>query len=431
MTRHLTAILLLLTLATSAHAQATDNQTAQPGFSGGAFPILGYDPDMGMRLGVQGNFYDFRHGGYPNPRQNLYTEASWYMKGSQLYTLSYDNRFLIPGIRFTFTARYADEKAFDFTGFGGYASYYDAGLPTAYYKMSRKMPAGRLDLTGRIAGNFYWKFGYDFKYFILNEFKSDKLQEVPYRKSLFAWYKDLGFIEADEFSGGMTSAWRAGLSYDSRDAENMPSRGLWADAFVEWAPKWMGTNKPYGRYGAVVRNYIPLYGDALVLAWRANVQGFIGKPAFYVLSLESVPGPGYDRDGFGGYNNIRGIMRGRIQGRSVCYFNTELRWIFYDTRILNQDFSLGANVFFDGGRVLTPYTDVSVDAAKWQVPLDAGKIPEQLTKGAPEAFHLAAGAGVRAILNRNFILSLDYGRAFSRQDNRMGGSLYFSTGYLF
>ena len=105
MPRHLTAILLLLTLATAATAQSADGAGTRTGFSGGAFPILGYDPDMGLRLGVQGNFYDFRHGAYPNPRQNIYTEASWYLKGSQLYTLSYDNRFLIPGVRFTFTAQ--------------------------------------------------------------------------------------------------------------------------------------------------------------------------------------------------------------------------------------------------------------------------------------------------------------------------------------
>ena len=302
--------------------------------------------------------------------------------------------------------------------------------------MSRKMPAGKLDFTGRIAGNLYWKFGYHFKYFILDEVSGDKLKDIPYQKSLFEWYQDLGFIDADEYDGGMTSAWLAGLSYDSRDAESMPSRGLWADAFMEWAPKWMGTNKPYGRYCAVVRNYIPLSGSALVFAWRANIQGFIGDPAFYVLPIESVLGPGYDRDGFGGYDNIRGIMRGRIQGQSVCYFNTELRWRFFDTRILDQDLTLAANVFFDGGRVLKPYTDVSVDAAKWNVPLAdlmgiSFDYPEQLVKGAPEAFHLSAGGGVRAILNRNFIISLDYGRAFKRQDNRLGGSLYFSTGYLF
>ena len=155
-------------------------------------------------------------------------------------------------------------------------------------------------------------------------------------KTLFEWYKWLGCIESDEFNGGMTSAWRAGLMYDSRDVENAPSRGLWAEAFMEWAPKWMGTNKPYGHYYAVLRQYFPLAGDKLVFAYRANIQGFIGKPAFYALPFDTVLGPNYDRDGFGGYRTIRGLMRNRLQGQAICYFNTELRWRFINLRVLNQ-----------------------------------------------------------------------------------------------
>ena len=296
--------------------------------------------------------------------------------------------------------------------------------------MGRMVPYGKIDFTGKITEHFFWKFGYHFKYFILNEFESENLQELPYGKTLFAWYKDLGFIEADEFNGGMTSAWRAGLSYDSRDAENAPTRGIWADAFMEWAPKWMGTNKPYGRYYAVMRQYFPLSGERLVFAYRANIQGFLGKPAFYVLPYESVLGPGYDRDGFGGYRTLRGLLRNRVQGQSLCYFNTELRWKFYHTTIFNQNVSFGANAFFDGGRVLKDYGDVSVDAAAWSGMVAQGRFPEQLTRGGKERFHLSAGGGLRFILNKNFIIAVDYGRAFDKQDNAKG-SLYINTGYLF
>ena len=417
-------LLSALVLMTGAAAQEK-TEVEKTGFSFGGFPIVAFDQDKGLQLGALANVYDFGKGGwYPNPRQQLYVEASWFTKGSQLYVLSYDNRFLIPRVRFSFAAQFSNEKALDFYGFNGYASYFDASLPTSYYQMNRMVPVGKLDFTGEITAHLYWKFGYHFKYFILDEVQSDKLADLPYQKSLFAWYKDLGFIEADEYKGGMTSAWRAGLMYDSRDVENAPTRGLWAEAFMEWAPKWMGTNKPYGRYYAVLRQYFPLMGDRLVFAYRANVQGFIGKPGFYVLPWESVLGPGYDRDGFGGYRTIRGLMRNRVQGQAVCYFNTELRWRFYSTRVLGQNLTLGANAFFDGGRVLQDYTDVTVNPA-WTF------LPSQLTQSGTERFHLAAGAGLRFILNKNFIIAVDYGRAFDRQDNRKGGSLYINTGYLF
>lgn len=430
MKKILTLVLILAAALPAAAQEKTEVE--KEGFSFGAFPIIGYNRDMGMRLGVLGNVYDFGHDGwYPNPRQQMYVEASWYTKGSQAYVLSYDNRFLIPGIRFTFTASYSDESALDFYGFNGYKSWYDADLPSSYYRMSRKMPVGKLDFTGKIAGNLYWKFGYQFKYFILDEFSDDELKSEPYGKSLFSWYKSMGFIEADEYSGGMTSSWRAGLMYDSRDAENDPTRGLWTEAFMEWAPKWMGTNKPYGRYYAVLRHYIPIVQDQLVFAYRANVQGFIGKPAFYVLPSESMLGPGWDRDGFGGYNTIRGLMRNRVQGQAVCYFNTELRWRFLTATVLKQNVALGANVFFDGGRTLKDYTDISVDNATWAETIAIGKFPGQLVKGEKERFHMSAGAGVRFILNRNFIIAVDYGHAFSLQDGGKAGAIYLNTGFLF
>ncbi len=428
----LAALLIVFGAAAQETAQETESQDSGPsGLTFGAFPIFDYNPDMGFRLGGRAVGYDFGKGrvNYPNPRQQLYVEASGYTNKAQVYALSYDNRFLVPGIRFTFAAGFSDERAFDFYGFGGYESYYDRALPRAYYQLDRKMPWAKLDFTGKIVSNLYWKFGYHFKYFILNETESESLSEVPFGKSLFSWYKSLGFIEGDEFNGGMTSALRAGLSWDNRDCEADPSRGNWTDAFMEWAPKWMGTNKPYGRYHVTVRQYVPLSGDRLVFAARANVQGFIGKPGFYVLPSESGIGSVWDRDGFGGYGTLRGILRNRLQGQSLCYFNTELRWKFLTTELLGQDLSFGANVFFEGGRVLKNYTDVSVDAQAWQRQLD--KIPAQLLQGGREKFHFTTGAGVRAILNRNFIISLDYGHAFNTQDCGRWGALYFNAGYLF
>ena len=429
MKRFLTALAALLAVLSAAGQEKT--MPEQSGFSFAGFPMLGYDADNGLRLGLATNVYDFGKSGYPNPRQQVFAEASWSLKGSQAYVLGYDNRFLIPGIRFTFAAQYADDKAFDFYGFNGYQSYYDAGLPSSYYRISRKHPAAKLDFTGKIAGNLYWKFGYHFHYFIIDEYQNENLQEVPYGVTLFEWYKKMGFIASDEFSGGMTSAWRGGLCYDSRDAEAMPSRGIWADAFMEWAPKWMGTNKPYGRWYFVWRNYLPIASDKLVFAYRADVQGFIGSPAFYVLSFDPVLGPGYDREGYGGYNTVRGLMRNRVQGKTVCSFNTELRWRFLDREVLGQHLAFGANAFFEGARVLQDYGDVSVNGTVWSGPIAEGRFPAQLTRGTAERFHLTAGAGLRVILNKNFIIAVDYGRAFNRQDNGKGGALYFNTGFLF
>jgi len=44
-------------------------------------------------------------------------------------------------------------------------------------------------------------------------------------------------------------------------------------------------------------------------------------------------------------------------------------------------------------------------------------------------FHAAAGGGFRIIINRNFIIAVDYAVPFNKQDGN--GSLYINTGYLF
>ena len=123
-----------------------------------------------------------------------------------------------------------------------------------------------------------------------------------------------------------------------------------------------------------------------------------------------------------------GILRDRIVGQAVCYFNTELRWRFYSVNVLNQDLTFGANVFFDGGRVLKNYHTSVPSYLGTSIPFSH---PDQLDKGGVERFHLAAGGGLRFILNKNFIIAVDYGRALNRQDNGKGGSLYINTGYLF
>jgi hypothetical protein len=50
--------------------------------------------------------------------------------------------------------------------------------------------------------------------------------------------------------------------------------------------------------------------------------------------------------------------------------------------------------------------------------------------GGKEKFHLSAGGGLRFIMNRNFIVAFEYGKAFDSQDNSKG-AFYINTGFLF
>lgn len=393
----------------AAFGQDASKDIVKTGNSFAPFPIIAFDADRGLELGAMLNIYNFGNGdSYPTPKSQWFIQGAWFTKGSYLFMANYDNKTAIPGVRFNVNLSFYNEKALDFYGFNGYDSGYDPTLGPSFYKHGRSLPYFKTDFTGHITEHLYWKAGYHFKYFKITPYYSDPDNPNSYFKTLV----DLNEIKADEKDGGFTSSLLAGLMYDTRDFEAAPSKGLWIDASMEYAPKWLGTSTPYWRYYGSFRHYVPIYRDQLVFAMRATVQGFLNDPAFYVLPMDTVFGNGYDHDGIGGFFNLRGILRNRIAGKSTVYFNTEMRWRFIDFHLFNQNISFALNGFFEGGRVIVPYRATSFEAEK---------------------MHLTAGGGIRFIMNRNFILAAEYGAAFDKRDLAQGksGSFYVNVGYLF
>jgi hypothetical protein len=79
-----------------------DGEIIKTGYNYGPLPAIAFDADKGFQVGALLNIYDFGDGStYPNPRQHWYFEASFFTKGSQLFVVSYDNKFSIPGVRFS------------------------------------------------------------------------------------------------------------------------------------------------------------------------------------------------------------------------------------------------------------------------------------------------------------------------------------------
>ena len=163
------ALLLLsvVTFTVSAQAQK-DKEIIKTGYNFGPLPAVAFDADKGFQLGALLNIYDFGDGStYPNTRQQWYFEASFFTKGSQLFVVSYDNKFLIPGVRWSSTFTLTNEKAMDFYGFNGYMSYFDhekvaAGkdkenlndyIYTPKYRVNRLAALFKTDFVGNIHNN--------------------------------------------------------------------------------------------------------------------------------------------------------------------------------------------------------------------------------------------------------------------------------------
>ncbi len=466
--RYIFTLLISTLMAVSALAQESSKQEiVKTGYNFGPLPAVAFDADKGFQLGALLNIYDFGDGStYPNTRQQWYFEASFFTKGSQLFVVSYDNRFLIPGVRWSSTLTLTNDKAMDFYGFNGYMSYYDhekvaAGkdkanhndyIYTPKYRVNRLAMLFKSDFTGNIWQNkLFWEAGYHLSYIKqgyedkqalnlekINKNKEDYKMFPADETPVFDLYRRWGIISEDEAWGGWNSTVRLGLLFDTRDKEGAPSRGIWAEAHATLAPKWLGTTNPYYRYSATFRHYLPIVkNDILTFAYRLNYEGTIGKTApYYVLPFITVMGPSYDRDGMGGYRTIRGLMRNRVQGLDVASYNAELRWRFVNFALWNQNIAFGLSAFSDGTMVTRNY-DMSFKGEE-QHRAEYDEYMARTGNRTSDRPHITVGAGLRFIMNQNFIVAFEYGlpvSKFSKDElikNQDGnGAFYINTGFLF
>ena len=441
---------------------AQKQEIVKTGYNYGPLPAVAFDADKGFQLGALLNIFDFGDGStYPNPRQQWYFEASFFTKGSQLYTVSYDNRFLIPGVRLSSTFTLTNDKAMDFYGFNGYMSYFNHEMVTLgkdkenlnnfiytpKYRINRLAMLFKADLTGNIWDNkLFWEAGYHLSYFKqgaidrekINKNKDEEKMFPPSETTVFEQYRNWGIISDEEANGGLNSTIRAGLLFDTRDKEAAPSRGIWAEAHMTMAPKWLGTKIPYYRYSATFRQYLPFVGnDVLTFAYRLNYEGTIGKNApYYVLPYITVMGASFDRDGMGGYRTIRGIMRNRVQGMDMASYNAELRWRFVNFTLWKQNIAFGVNAFSDGTMVTRNFDMSFKGDEKYRSEYDEYMaLTGNRTSDRP---HITVGGGLRFIMNQNFIVAFEYGLPISKfskdpfiKNQDGNGAFYINTGFLF
>lgn len=150
--------------------------------------------------------------------------------------------------------------------------------------------------------------------------------------------------------GGREGFLRLALSYDTRDFEPDPNRGVFADVALDAATVALGSSYPYARLLGAVREYwspIPARAD-LVLAGRALLEFQTAGTPFY--SLDSLPFTEDFRSGLGGHRTLRGYRQDRFVGRTMAAVTGEIRWTFTRFQVARQKLALIAVPFFDVGR---------------------------------------------------------------------------------
>ncbi|GAB1416654.1 hypothetical protein MASR2M117_20600 [Paludibacter sp.] len=407
---------------------AFSQEKIKKGFGFGAIPAVSFDTDLGFQYGAIVNLYDYGDGTiYPKYNHSLYLEWSRYTKGTGINRVMYDTEKLIPGVRTTFDVTYYTDQMLSFYGFNGYQSDYQLDKSRQFYSQERNMFRAKADFQGNFGdSNFGWVGGYSFYNFDIDSVNINKLGlEHSAGGSLYQRYVKHGLISADEANGGSIHYLKAGVKYDSRDQRAFASKGIWTEAVIQSAPGLIN-QMPHTKFALIHRQYFPLIKD-MVFAYRLTYQATIGKskvpyyaqPLLITSFLTAV-----ENQGLGGKRSLRGVMRNRVIGDDIAFGNFELRYKFFKFSAFNQNFYIGTNLFFDSGIVLKP-----IQITGFETMSDALKDELLLKDYKPGQFHSTAGAGLKIGWNENFIISVDYGKAFNSQDGNSG--VYINLNYMF
>ena len=433
---------LLLALAWTVSAQDSTRHVRK-GWTFGGLPSVAYDADLGLQYGALTNIYYFGDGStYPEYLHSFYAEAAYTTKHFGIFRFAYDSKHLIPQHRLSDDLTYLPDQMCDFYGFNGYASDYNPAyssqdsavyISRAYYKYRRDLFRFSVDLQGSVSDHLYWNAGIGLLHFgvgrvdvnRLNSFTSDASKQLPDTVSLFGYYVDRGYISAQEATGGSHPYIHAGMTFDTRDRQQNPTRGIHADAFLTYYAG-IGNMSDYNnvKLNLNFRQYISLYGEKLILAYRVGSQlNLAGNCPFYLNTyLNQLYMQRVLYEGLGGANSVRGIMRNRILAPGVAFTNVELRTRLFQFKAGKNMFYAGLNPFLDAGMVVQPYDDVIPDPHAGTAAADNSRLYDP---------HLAGGCGLKVAMNDNFVLSVDWATAFDKQDNSKLSNLYIKMGYMF
>ena len=420
---------LLFTALLLIPVNAKDNEIIKTGWNFGPLPVVGFDSDLGFQYGLCCDIFNYGNGSnYPQYDYKINVEASTYTKGSSVLRTYGDFKTLIPDGKLFFDVTYFNAPKFGFYGYNGYASKFDpdeiapiglpAGTKSGYYFMSRNQFRALASIRKTLTGNLSWAAGfafYNIKTAPLN------LKDYQGQQTLYDIYKNDDLIRPDEEDGGNVTQLRAGLVYDSRNHDSDPTNGQNIELSLVYAPDLIDGNG-YSNLGLhlSVSEFLPVYSDRITFAFRGLVQAKLwGEiPYYFTNNINSMFFRKMYTEGVGGNASVRGLNRNGVLGNGFLMLNAEMRCRIYDFKLINQNWQIATNPFFDMGKVIQPYR------------LEEQKAAIGLYEGNEGKPHYTAGLGIKLIMNHNMVISFEGAKPFDKND---GTGLWTNIGfnYLF
>ena len=424
-------VILIITMAFIALTLRAQESETKSGWSWALMPLSGFDTDVGLGGGGMFELFDYGDGSYyPTYRHKLHIKYYTTTKGATKKVFYYDSDYLIPKARVSFEISNYREQALEFFGFNGYEAEYNPAyeddqsedyISRMYYRYRNNMTRIKADLQGDIIGRkLRWIGGINYYAVKTSTVDIDHLNKgkkeenmLPHVDLLFDEYVKKGIIPEDQKDGGNHTFIKAGISWDTRDFEAHPMSGIWTEFMVMSAPSFLSnTDYSFTTLAFIHRQYIPIIEKKLTVAYRLDYQPTLGDIPFYAMPI--VHGSRITNYGYGGGESIRGIFRNRLLGKDVFYANMELRWLFAKSKIGKANMEWGVTTFFDTGRV----------TKRFDIPDNAPYVAY-----GKETFHNAYGVGFKFTVNKNMVVTMDYGMPANKQDGK--GGFYIKTTGMF
>jgi outer membrane protein assembly factor BamA len=384
-------------------------------------PVIGSDPESGVQLGANIEWYD--NGSKESPffsyapyRKKISVTADASTNGRQEYILEYDQPYIADSsYRLRAYGAYFAEKFADYFGIGestlGRLSF--PGTPGVTYRRidqyfnalqdirdgktwarfnyyDRRQPVFVLNLERDLWGGLLRPLiGLQISHVDARDYTGSMVDNAVNQDTLLRQDYQNGKIRG--FDGGWLNFARLGLTYDSRDYEPDPTSGIVGQALLEGTARWLGANSDFGHLTLGFQGYHRLFPDLtrLVLAANLAYSAHFGVVPFYAMPSLAVPGD-EGKEGLGGWSTLRGYYANRFVGKVEMHGTLELRWTPLEFNVLKQNLRTQLVPFVDAGRVFDKIARFSVN--DWKV---------------------TGGIGLRLIWNLATIISFDVG--FSKE----------------
>jgi outer membrane protein assembly factor BamA len=448
--KKLLAVIVIMMLVITAYGQEEKTKEKVGWKFGGALPAVTFDSNLGFQYGALFELYNYGDPSvYPEYLDRTYTEASRFTKGSAIYRFMYESFHIIPNTHLVLDVSYLPDKANHFYGFNGFESVFNKEwmdsesadyMTGMFYRNERNQFRIKTDLEGKIAGeHIKWSAGFAFNKFTIksvdidrfNKGRDDPFPQLTEMPGLFELYRDsLGIISANEADGGWVNTIKAGIAWDSRDNRPNPMKGIWTEMGIEIAPGFLWNDWGFSKFYITHRQYFTLVPEDLSLVYRLGYQNTLSGnvPFFYQSQVITSMLTGATNEGLGGSSTLRGVLKNRIIGDGFVYGNVELRWKPVYFTLFNQEIYLGVNLFYDFGIVTNtielPDNLQSVFASNMK-----NYTFGDFFNPGEEAIHHCVGISILPVINRNFVIAIDFGKAFNPQDGNIGFG--FGLNYLF